>query len=111
MGRKKRDASTEKSFEEIKKESLESFTKEKESIPQEVINQFEVKPVSKTSLLGGNRTENFTGKNDYLDALNKAYEWLEDYNKEHKGTSKATFVNYYPQTYLGRTILMGINIK
>jgi len=41
MGRKKRDASTEKSFEEIKKESLENLTKEKESISQDIIDQFD----------------------------------------------------------------------
>lgn len=111
MGRKKRDASVEKSFEEIKEESLANLLKEKESIPQDIIDEFDVKPVSKTSMLGGNSLENFSGKSDYRDALKTAYEWLRKYNEENKGKSKATFVNYYPQSYLGRTVLMGINIK
>lgn len=110
MGRKKRDASVEKSFEEIKEESLANLLKEKESIPQDIINEFDVKPVSKTSMLGGNRIESFSGKSDYRDALSVAYEWLKQYNTTNKD-SKASFVNYYPQSYLGRTVLMGINIK
>jgi hypothetical protein len=114
MGRRKKNATVAqdiKSFTETKEDSLTEFSKEKISLlDQETIDQFEVKPVSSPSKLGGQRIEYFVGKSTYKQALTLAYEWQDRYNNDSHNNGKIRFVNYYPQSFVGRTILIGYDI-
>jgi len=110
MGRRKKNATLDqdlKSFTETKDESLEIFTKEKITVPPKVIAMFDVQPVGKSHLIGGEKLEHFNEKT-YQASLERAYEWRDDYNKKSK-ENKIEFVNYYPQEFKGKSILMGYN--
>lgn len=113
MGRKKKDVSTSqtvKSFTEIKEEGVAGLLKKKDlSIEQEVVDKFDVKPVRSIAMLGGQYIMDFTGKN-YEESLKLAYEWKDRYEKDHKDT-KVNFVNYYPQVFMHKTILISYNLK
>jgi len=113
MGRRKKEVSTTesvKSFTETKADSVAVFSKEENlSIEQNVIDSFDVKPVGKLNKLGGQYIMDFTGKN-YAESLKLAYEWKDRYEKENSNL-KVNFVNYYPQEFMHKTILISYNIK
>jgi len=111
MGRRKKNATVGqdvKSFTETKEDSLTVFAKKNNtSITQDVIDDFDVKPVGKPNKLGGEYIESFNGKN-YRESLKLAYEWKDRYEKIYK-EKQINFVNYYPQIFMAKSILISYN--
>lgn len=112
MGRKKKNASTEKDVEDFtvtKEDSLEVFSKKKHlSISKEVIALFDIKPVGKINKLSGHGVKGFNGK-DYKDSLELAYNWMNDFNK-YNDEKLIELVDYYPQEFMEKSVLVSYNI-
>ena len=111
MGRRKKNATIEQdlqSFTETKEESLRIFTREKITVPPKVIAMFDVQPVRKSNMIGGERLEHFN-EGSYAESLKWAHQWRDNFNAKSK-EFKIEFVNYYPQEFKGKSVLMGFNV-
>jgi len=99
-------------FAPIDKEGqLTVFTEKKTlQISQEVIDKFDIKPVGKPAKLSGMKINGFNGKN-YEASLNEAYEWAKSNNENDKILDKIVLVDYYPQSFMSRSVLVSYNTK
>jgi len=105
---------------DTKEKNADDFTVDKESqlkkigvdslstLDKETIAMFDIKPVGNPNKVSGNFIKGFTGKN-YEESLKSAYEHMKEYNKRKDGYDKIELVNYYPQVFKGKSILVGYN--
>ena len=93
-----------------KDEQLSVFTKTKlSSLSQETIDKYDAKPVGKLSKLSGHKINGFTGKS-YADSLSQVQGFLDTHNNDRNSVDKFVWVDYYPQEFLQRSILISYNI-
>lgn len=96
-----------------KSDSLTVFTKQPALlISQDVIDKFDIRPVGKIGKLSGHKIIQFNEKN-YEESLKAAYSWKDENNNNPKKSEfdgNFVLVDYYPQEFKGKSILVSYNI-
>lgn len=98
-------------FEIDKEAQLEKLKNQKivQTLTQDVIDLFEVKPVPSTSQLSGSKIMPFSGKS-YKDSIQMGYDWMESFNIKEKDKNKVILKNYYAQAFGGKNILLSYDL-
>lgn len=96
-----------------KSDALTVFTKQAVSlISQEVIDKFDIPPVGKLGKLSGHRVIQFNEKN-YEESLKAAYLWRDTNNNKPKKDEfhkDIVLVDYYPQEFKSKSVLVSYNL-
>lgn len=96
-----------------KSDALTVFTKQAVSlISQETIDKFDIRPVGKLGKLSGHNIIQFNEKN-YEESLKAAYLWRDlNNNKEKKDEfhKDIVLVDYYPQEFKSKSVLVSYNL-
>jgi hypothetical protein len=114
MGRKKKGSNTKSevdSFSVDKGNQLEVFSHKTPSLlTKDIIAKYDIKPVRGTNNLRGAYLESFTQGKNYDEALKLAYEWRDRFNTRKNAISKIELIDYYPQEFKGKSIIISYKI-
>jgi hypothetical protein len=115
MGRRKR---TETEKNNVKQGKVDDFSVDKESqlktftdikvttLSQEIIDMFEIKPISSTGKFSGKMIKSFN-EGSYQKSLEEAYRWEKETNSKIKeGENIVVLRDYYPQVFKGKIVLV-----